>query len=189
MSFSVAYFEEVRTVKVTGDPRKITVSQTNLAKVLGITTARVSQLIKEGIVFRDDNDKSGGVFLVKSIQAYTVFKGASEGDSELDYMAEKAKHEKVKRELSELRLAKEEARAYDAITVELVMTEMVSNLRTQLLGLPSKIAPMLDGAGKDKVYSVLTGEIEEKLSELSEYRPDMFTSEEVIDSEEAKTSP
>lgn len=175
-------------MKVTGDPRKITVSQTNLAKALGITNARVSQLIKEGIVFRDDSDKSGAVFLVKSIQAYAVFKGASEGDSGLDYMAEKAKHEKVKRELAELRLAKEEARAYDAMTVELVMTEMVSNLRTQLLGLPSKIAPILDGAGKNKIYSVLTEEIEEKLSELSEYKPDMFASEEVIDNEEAEAS-
>lgn len=175
-------------MKVTGDPRKITVSQTNLAKALGITNARVSQLIKEGIVFRDDSDKSGAVFLVKSIQTYTVFKGASEGDSGLDYMAEKAKHEKVKRELAELRLAKEEGRAYDAMTVELVMTEMVSNLRTQLLGMPSKIAPMLNGAGKNKIYSVLTEEIEEKLSELSEYKPDMFTSEEVIDSEEAEAS-
>ena len=68
------------------------------------------------------------------------------------------------------------------------MTEMVSNLRTQLLGLPSKIAPMLDGAGKNKIYSVLTEEIEEKLSELSEYKPDMFTSEEVIDNEEAEAS-
>lgn len=175
-------------MKVTGDPRKITVSQTNLAKALGITNARVSQLIKEGIVFRDDSDKSGAVLLVKSIQAYTVFKGASEGDSGLDYMAEKAKHEKVKRELAELRLAKEEARAYDAMTVELVMTEMVSNLRTQLLGLPSKIAPILDGAGKNKIYSVLTEEIEEKLSELSEYKPDMFASEEVIANEEAEAS-
>lgn len=174
-------------MKVTGDPRKITVSQTNIAKALGITNARVSQLIKEGIVFRDENDKSGGVLLVKSVQAYTAFKGAADGGDELDYMAEKAKHEKVKRELSELRLAKEEARAYDAITVEMVMTEMVSNLRTQLLGMPSKIAPMLDGASKDKIYSVLTEEIEEKLAELSEYKPDMFTSEEVIEGEEAES--
>ena len=55
-------------MKVTCDPRKITVSQTNLGKALGLTTGRVAQLIKEGVVFRDDNDKSGGVFLVKSVQ-------------------------------------------------------------------------------------------------------------------------
>ena len=169
-------------MKVTCDPRKITVSQTNLGKALGLTTGRVAQLIKEGVVFRDDNDKSGGVFLVKSVQAYTSFKGKSESDNELDYMAEKAKHEKVKRELSELRLAK------DAATVELVMTEMVSNLRTQLLGLPSKLAPILNGADRDRIYDVLTQEIEEKLAELAEYRPEMFMSEEVVENEEAETS-
>ena len=125
---------------------------------------------------------------MKSVQAYTSFKGKSESDNELDYMAEKAKHEKVKRELSELRLAKEEGRAYDAATVELVMTEMVSNLRTQLLGLPSKLAPILNGADRDRIYDVLTQEIEEKLAELSEYRPEMFMSEEVVENEEAETS-
>ena len=125
---------------------------------------------------------------MKSVQAYTSFKGKSESDNELDYMAEKAKHEKGKRELSALRLAKEEGRAYDAATVELVMTEMVSNLRTQLLGLPSKLAPILNGADRDRIYDVLTQEIEEKLAELSGYRPDMFMSEEVVENEEAETS-
>lgn len=66
------------------------------------------------------------------------------------------------------------------------MTEMVSNLRTQLLGLPSKLAPMLNGADRDRIYDVLTQEIEEKLMELSEYRPEMFMSEEVVESEEAE---
>lgn len=175
-------------MKVTCDPRKITVSQTNLGKALGLTSGRVAQLIKEGVVFKDENDKSGGVLLVKSVQSYTTFKGNGDTDDELDYMAEKARHEKVKRELSELRLAKEEARAYDARTVELVMTEMVSNLRTQLLGLPSKLAPILHKANRDRIYAVMTQEIEEKLAELSEYRPEMFASEEVVESEEAENS-
>ena len=59
-------------MKVTCDPRKITVSQTNLAKALGITNARVSQLIKEGVVFRDEEDKGGAVMLVKMAQHSTM---------------------------------------------------------------------------------------------------------------------
>ena len=35
---------------------------------------------------------------------------------------------------------------------------------------------------------MLTQEIEEKLAELSEYRPEMFMSEEVVENEEAETS-
>lgn len=167
-------------MKVTGDPRQITVSQTNLGKALGITTPRVNQLIKEGIVFRDDNDTNGAVFLVRSVQAYTAMttKNTS-SDEDVDYMEEKGKHEKVKRELAELKLAKEEANAYDAKTVELVMIEMLSNLRTQLLGLPAKLAPILENQPKEAVYSRMTEEIEAKLAELSEYSPDMFTNEVV----------
>lgn len=190
MSFSIAYFQEVETLKVTCDPRQITVSQTNLAKALGITNARVSQLVKEGVIFRDDGDKSGAVMLVKSVQSYTAYKGvpASSDEEDADYMVEKAKHEKVKRELSELKLAKEEARAYDAKTVELVMIEMLSNLRTQLLGLPSKLAPIVEHKGKDEIYERLTEEIEAKLSELSEYSPEMFANEVVESSDEDEDS-
>lgn len=167
-------------MKVTGDPRQITVSQTNLGKALGITTPRVNQLIKEGIVFRDDNDTNGAVFLVRSVQAYTAMTAKNTpSDEDVDYMEEKGKHEKVKRELAELKLAKEEANAYDAKTVELVMIEMLSNLRTQLLGLPSKLAPILENQPKEAVYSRMTEEIEAKLAELSEHSPDMFTNEVV----------
>ncbi|WP_295163401.1 hypothetical protein [Selenomonas sp. F0473] len=173
-------------MKVTGDPRKITVSQSNLAKTLGITSGRVNQLIGEGVVIRDDKDARGGVFLVESIRNYARLKGEGSGaEDDPDYMAEKARHEKVKRELSELKLAKAEARAYDARTVELVMTEMLSNLRTQLLGLPSKLAPMLEQKRRDEIYSIMTGELETSLSELSAYEPELFTQEEIIDDEES----
>lgn len=170
-------------MKVSGDPRQITVSQTNLGKALGITTPRVNQLIKEGVVVRDDNDTNGAVFLVESVKAYTalISKGSGKPTSkdDVDYMEEKGKHEKVKRELAELKLAKAEANAYDAKTVELVMIEMLSNLRTQLLGLPSKLAPIVEHKSKEEVYERLTEEIEAKLAELSEYSPEMFAAEVV----------
>ncbi len=174
-------------MKVSGDPRQITVSQTNLGKALGITTPRVNQLIKEGVVFRDEKDTNGAEFLVRSVQAYTALttknSKPSISDEDIDYMEEKGRHEKVKRELSELKLAKEEANVYDAKTVELVLIEMLSNLRTQLLGLPSKLAPILENQTKDTIYSRMTEEIEAKLAELSEYSPEMFTNE-VVESRE-----
>lgn len=165
-------------MKVTEDARKITVSQSNLARAIGITHGRVSQLIQEGIVLRDDKDMRGGVYLVQSVRNYGAMKGGG-ADDELDYLSEKAKHEKVKREIAELRLAKMENRAYDAKTVELVLTEMLSNLRTQLLGMPSKLAPQLEGKPRGQIYELMTRELEERLSELSEYTPELFTEEEI----------
>ena len=55
-------------MKVAEDPRKITVSQTNMARAIGVTSGRVYQLIQEGVVLRDDNDTRGGVYLVQSIR-------------------------------------------------------------------------------------------------------------------------
>ncbi|WP_295156203.1 hypothetical protein [Selenomonas sp. AE3005] len=175
-------------MKVSGNPLHITVSQANLAKALRLTTGRVNQLIKEGVVVRDDNDARGGVFLVESVRNYDRSKGASNNseEEELDYTQEKARHEKVKREISELKLAKADGRVYDARTVELVMIEMLSNLRTQLLGLPSKMAPQLDGKSKEEIYTMMTSEIEDKLAELSEYSPELFMTEEIVDDEEAE---
>ena len=92
---------------------------------------------------------------------------------------ERAKHEKTKREIAELRLTKMENRAYDAKTVELVLTEMLSNLRTQLLGMPSKLAPQLEGKPREQIYEFMTRELEERLSELSEYTPELFTEKEI----------
>lgn len=180
--------KENGTLKVAEDARKITVSQSNLARAIGVTSGRVSQLIQEGIVLRDDKDARGGVFLVQSIRNYGALKNgrvADDDEEDIDYISEKAKHERIKREIAELRLAKMEGSVYAAKTVELVLTEMLSNLRTQLLGLPSKLAPQLEGKTRDQIYEVMTRELEERLSELSEYTPELFTEEEIeVDDED-----
>lgn len=171
-------------VKISRDLKHLTTTQTELARALGLTQPRIHQLIQEGIVERDDH---GAVLVIASLQNYYRTQGGgSDGDvNELDYMEEKAKHEKIKREIAEHKLAIMEGNAYSAKTVELVMTEMLSNLRTQLLGLPTKLAPQLEGKTKEQIYVRLTREIEEKLSELSEYSPDLFTDEEVVDDDDA----
>ncbi|WP_432642830.1 hypothetical protein [Acidaminococcus sp.] len=149
-----------------------------MGKALGITQQRIHQLIDEGVVIRDETSSSGAVKVIDSIKNYYKVKSHSEVPEEVDLMVERARHEKAKREIAELKLAKLQGSAYDAKTVELVMTEMASNLRTQLLGLPSKLAPILENRKKEEIYEILTKEIEEKLSELSAYSPDLFMGED-----------
>ena len=149
-----------------------------MGKALGITQQRVHQLIDEGVVIRDETSPGGAVKVIESIKNYYKVKSHNEAPEEVDLMTERARHEKAKREIAELKLAKLQGSAYDAKTVELVMTEMASNLRTQLLGLPSKLAPILEDHKKEEIYEILTKEIEEKLSELSEYSPDLFMGED-----------
>ena len=162
-------------MKVTGNVKLLTVSQTNLATALNLTKGRIPQLIKEGVVIRDQNDKSGGVLLFESLKNY--FTGKSESSDGLNLREERARHEKVKREITELKLKKLDGSVYDARTVELAMIEQLVTLRTKLLGLPMKLAPQLEGKSKERIYKMMTSEIEESLAELSEYNPELFKEE------------
>lgn len=164
----------------------ITCTQKALADALELSTVRIYQLIKEGVVVRDPSDPKGGVFLAESCRNYWKRKNrkaAIDDDGELiDIEKERALHEAANRKLAELKLAAMKHEVFDATTVELVQTEMLSNLRTRLLGLPTKLTPILADATREEAEKILTQEIEEALDELPPYSPDLYT-REVIDDE------
>lgn len=162
-------------MKVAGNIKEMTVSQSALSKALGVTPSRVNQLIQEKIVVRDESDKGGAVMLFDSIRNYYSSKKVTEEG--VDYWKEHGKHEKAKRELAELKLEKEKGKLYEAKTVELAMTEQLVMLRTKLLGIPTKLAAVLEGKDKGAIFDILNAEIEENLSEMSKYNPDMFKEE------------
>lgn len=141
-----------------------------LAKLLNITQRRVNQLAEEKIITRQPE---GDFVLPEAIAEFYSFKFQS--DEAIDFMAEKALHEKAKRELAELELQKRRNEVHDAADVELVMTDMLTNLRSQLLGLPAKMAPQLANRDKDYIDQTLTDEIYARMTELSDYSPEMFT--------------
>ena len=141
-----------------------------LAKLLNITQRRVNQLAEEKIITRQPE---GDFVLPEAIAEFYSFKFQS--DEAIDFMAEKALHEKAKRELAELELQKRRNEVHDAAEVELVMTDMLTNLRSQLLGLPAKMAPQLANRDKDYIDQTLTDEIHARLTEISDYSPEMFT--------------
>ncbi|PAV38035.1 hypothetical protein CJ260_11340 [Megasphaera sp. ASD88] len=165
-------------MKISQNLKELTTTQVEFARALGITQPRVHQLIADGIVTRS---KTGGVLVIDSLKNYYQAKSGTDEGGTVDYWTEKAKHEKTKREMAEINLAKMEGSVYDAKVVEMVLTEMLVNLRTQLLGLPAALAPQLEGRTKEEIYVVLTSKIEEKLAELSEYTPDLFTEETIGD--------
>ena len=103
-------------MKVNGVIREMTCTQTQLAKAFGVSQARVNQLIDEGVVVRDEFSTNGQVMLFESLQNYFLSKNVS-GDN-VNFWKEKGLHERAKRELAELKLAKSRAEVYDAATVE-----------------------------------------------------------------------
>lgn len=153
-----------KTTKTTAD---------GLAACFGLSRPRIVQLANEGVLLRDENSK---YFIADNIQRYINSKAG--GDGELSFDAERTKHEKFKSRLTELRLEKMEGRMHDAKDIERVMTEMLTNLRTQLLGLPSQLSGQIANQPQEVVYQIMTKAIEEKLSELADYNPELFCGED-----------
>lgn len=163
---------------IQGEVKEATVTQSKLARALGISKQRVGQLIDEGIVVRDEFSSNGQVMLFESLQNFFLSKNANLGDGEnsVNFWRERGLHEKAKRELAEVKLAKTRGELYEATVVENAFIEMLSILRTHLLGLPAKMAPQLEGENRATIHDVLAAEIEEKLREMSVYNPDAYRS-------------
>ena len=169
--------ENTSRQKITKGINQVTTTQTQMARALKISQQRVSQMAKDGTLPVDETGALDGIR-----KYYQGNVSGAAGLEEIDLEKERALHEKVKREIAELKLDKMKKNAYSARVVEYVMTAMAANLRTQLLGLPSKLAPMLEGKSKEEIYTAMTKEIEEKLSELAAYSPDLF--DEEVDEED-----
>lgn len=154
-------------MKVVGDVKDATVTQSQLARALDVSKQRVNQLIDEGVVIRDEQATNGQVMLFESLQNYFLSRNVNVGDDNVNFWKERGLHEKAKRELAELKLAKSRAELYDASTVEQTLSEILTNFRSKLLGLPSKYAPQLDGKNRGDIYKMLTNAVEELLTELA----------------------
>lgn len=153
-------------MKVNGIIREMTCTQTQLAKAIGVSQARVNQLIEEGVVIRDEFATNGQVMLFESLQNFFLSKNVS-GDS-VNFWKEKGLHERAKRELAEIKVSKAKGDVYDATTVEGVLVELLTNFRNKLSGIPAKYSPQLEGKTREEIYRTLTAAVEEELAELSE---------------------
>ena len=157
------------TIKVDGQIQLMAVTQRQMSAALGLGTTRINQLIDEGILVRDETSKTGQVMLLDSLRNFFLSKNANLGDgaNNVNFWKEKGLHEKAKRELAELKLAKARGELYEAATVEGVMSEILTNFRSKLLGLPAKYAAQLEGKSRAEIYQTLNSAVEENLSELA----------------------
>lgn len=140
------------------------VPQTFLAKILGLTQGRISQLLDEGILIRDE--ESGQPRLHESIKNYYLSKNAT--GAGVNFWTEKALHEKAKREMAELKLQERKGELYIAEEVEQVLAEFFTDFRNKLLGMGHKLAKRLEGKTAAQICDIIDEEITECLEELSE---------------------
>lgn len=144
-----------------------------LAQVLGLSTRRVRQLREEGMFPFIPNSKKYS--LEKCVQEYIEFKVNAETSNGASVSREKeqAEHERIKKDISALKLRKMRGELHEAADVELYWNEMLIGFRNRLLAVPSKLAPLIVGERDIHVITKhLTDEMTAALSELSEYDPD-----------------
>lgn len=166
--------------------KDIIVNTDTVAGILGYTRQRVNQLAKEGIL---EKKAPGRWPLLLNIKKYINYIRTTkiETDEQVNtmYWEEKALHEKAKREISELKLAKLVNRMHDAHDVETCLTGMLITFRNRILGMPSKLAPQLLGISNlAEIQELLDKELREILTELSEYDAAMFAGGEDIEEED-----
>ncbi len=144
-----------------------------LSRLLGITQRRVQQLTETKVITRQPE---GDFLLPEAIAEFYGFKYKT--DESVDYMAEKALHEKAKRELAEMEVRKRQRELFEANTIKSVMTDMLVNFRTQFLGLPDKMSPQLANRSAAEINALLNQEITAELLEVKDYTADLFAEEE-----------
>lgn len=152
--------------KVNGDVKLIAVSQRQMSAAIGLSPTRINELLTEKVMVRDESRVDGRLMLFESLQNYFLSKKTSSDG--VNFWNERALHEKVKRELSELKLAQERGEVYAAAEVEAVLVEMLIDFRNKLTGLGHKLAAQLEGKTAAQICAIIDSEIEQELKELSE---------------------
>jgi hypothetical protein len=143
-----------------------------LGAIVGKTPQWIRQLTREGVLKQVDRGK---YILGESVQAYIEHvAGGSEDNKKPRLNDVKTEHELIKKEKSELELAKLRGELHAAKDVERVMSDMILSVKSKLLALPARLAPQLAHESAEVVEKVIRKEINVALSSLADYRPDMF---------------
>lgn len=174
------------------DDNEVVVNAKILAKVLGVGVRQITNLHQQGICVKN---ASGRFLLIPSVQNYIkrlrveLAAGKSSNGSENvsddteveDIGTEKAKHEHVKRQITELKLQLMRGQVYEEEKVKMVMSDILTNFKQKLLTVPSKLSTKVEKKDAGEINQILTDEINEILLELCEYNPEDFVSDVYIE--------
>ena len=154
-----------------------TVNGKDLARILGITAGRVSQLKTAGVL---ETTGTPPLFdLARNVQAYLAYsvdnargRAAEDADAEKRKLAADADYKAAKARQEEIRLAELEGRMHSAEDVEAATEQLVYAVRAALLAMPGRVA--VDAAGKSasEVSETVRREACAALEGLSQYRYD-----------------
>ncbi len=168
---------------------EILVSSKVLEALFGLKDRSIRDLADKGIIKRDSHGK---YLLWESAKSYITFlkvmntgKGnrteAIQDNEQLNLDEERAQHERLKRQITEIKLQLIRGQVHKSEDVERVMTDMFAKFKSKLTALPAKMARKLEGKKRIDIQAILKKEIENALRELADYKPSDFYSDEHIE--------
>lgn len=155
------------------------INQKEAAALLGISTRQFRNLRDQGLFeFIKGSKKYNAAAVVQEYIAFKIKKETGRGQS-INLEAEKAEHERYKKEMSKLKLRKMRKEVHLAADVEAFLSEMLVNFRGHLLSIPGKVAPLILGETDiNIIIESLTAQMLEALDELAEYDPDAINGDD-----------
>lgn len=160
----------------------VEVTEVELAEYLGLSTRRIRQLNKEGVVIKSQKGKYD---LKKSVLGYINLLRQAENKKDVDLeklkisqAAETLMHERLKKRKTELQVLQIEKKLHAQEDVEFFWNSMIAAAKAKITAIPVKCAPVLVGLeDRKEVQAILRREIELAMNELADYDIDQFESE------------
>lgn len=157
----------------------VEVSEVELAEYLGLSTRRIRQLFKEGVVIKSQRGrydlKQSVLGYINSIRQMDKKKDADLERLKISKEAESLMHERLKKRMTELKVQELEKKLHRSEDVEFFWNSMVLAAKSRLTSIPVKCAPLLVGIeDRKEIQSILKREVAEALNEIADYDVDKF---------------
>lgn len=169
----------------------VEVNEVELSEYLGLSTRRIRQLVKEGVVHKTQR---GRYDLKASVLGYinTLRQEEKQKDTNLEKLktaqeAENLVHLRLKKRKTELEVLQLEKKMHSSEDVEYFWNAMVLAAKSKITAIPVKCAPVLVGLeDRKEIQAILKREVTEALRELANYDIDSFESdfEDVLNDED-----
>lgn len=153
-------------------------NQKQLAEILGITARQVRNLKDQGLFeFIPGTKKYNAARCVQEYIAQKI-KAETHKGTTIVKETEQAEHERLKKEITKIKLRKMRLEVHEAADVERYWSDMLQHFRNYMLSIPSKTAPkLIDEPDINIIIHELTTEILAALDTLAEYDPDAINGE------------
>jgi phage terminase Nu1 subunit (DNA packaging protein) len=158
---------------------EVIVDAKTVGSAIGVSDRTVRRLVQEGIIVKVKNGQYDLVDCtnryIKHIQEKQSLMDKDTAKLEQELLVEKVLLERAKKRKLEIVVAEMEGVMHRAEDIEKLWTGTVTNFKSRIRALPSKIAPQVQITSDLKeIISILRREIDETLLELSEYSADRF---------------